>query len=375
MTRHGRHRPRCADDRRLARGRAGRRPPHPAALPTTRPIASWCARSPASRARAAAELVCEPSCSTTVAARPRTEAHHAAPAALDATDGRPRSGCSATCAWASRATACGPATRCGGGDATPPSPGRRSWAVRPRPRRPATTSAAPRTSGARGWSRATSRTTTGAATPALRAHVKGLTYAPTGALVAALDDLGGPSSLWRAQLGLPVPGCATPRSRCGRYTPSGSTGRPTTSRSTWPTWTATMTARCRSCTGSTAGATSARARSTSLGCRGRPAGPHRQRRLQPASRTRRLRRRAGLDLPFHTKANGYIPQRLVARDLRPGECAAQEWREPDQGIWEARGEPKHYVSSKRTLGGDGPGVPPGLTAGRARAGPALGHHG
>jgi len=28
------------------------------------------------------------------------------------------------------------------------------------------------------------------------------------------------------------------------------------------------------------------------------------------------------------------------------ECAARVWREPDQGIWEARGEPHHYVSSK-----------------------------
>ncbi len=28
------------------------------------------------------------------------------------------------------------------------------------------------------------------------------------------------------------------------------------------------------------------------------------------------------------------------------ECAARVWREPDQGIWEARGEPRHYVSSK-----------------------------
>jgi GH15 family glucan-1,4-alpha-glucosidase len=27
-------------------------------------------------------------------------------------------------------------------------------------------------------------------------------------------------------------------------------------------------------------------------------------------------------------------------------CAARAWREPDQGIWEARGEPHHYVSSK-----------------------------
>ena len=28
------------------------------------------------------------------------------------------------------------------------------------------------------------------------------------------------------------------------------------------------------------------------------------------------------------------------------ECATQVWREPDQGIWEARGAPQHYVSSK-----------------------------
>jgi GH15 family glucan-1,4-alpha-glucosidase len=27
-------------------------------------------------------------------------------------------------------------------------------------------------------------------------------------------------------------------------------------------------------------------------------------------------------------------------------CATKVWREPDQGIWEARGEPRHYVSSK-----------------------------
>ena len=27
-------------------------------------------------------------------------------------------------------------------------------------------------------------------------------------------------------------------------------------------------------------------------------------------------------------------------------CAERVWREPDQGIWEARGEPRHYVSSK-----------------------------
>jgi GH15 family glucan-1,4-alpha-glucosidase len=49
---------------------------------------------------------------------------------------------------------------------------------------------------------------------------------------------------------------------------------------------------------------------------------------------------------LHTKMGGHIPQRLwpVLRDQV--ECALTAWDKPDQGIWEARGEPKHYVSSK-----------------------------
>jgi GH15 family glucan-1,4-alpha-glucosidase len=43
---------------------------------------------------------------------------------------------------------------------------------------------------------------------------------------------------------------------------------------------------------------------------------------------------------------GHIPQRLwpVLRDQV--RCALKVWENPDQGIWEARGDPKHYVSSK-----------------------------
>jgi alpha,alpha-trehalase len=49
---------------------------------------------------------------------------------------------------------------------------------------------------------------------------------------------------------------------------------------------------------------------------------------------------------LHTKMGGHIPQRLwsVIQDQVEGAMAV--WMEPDQGIWEARGEPKHYVSSK-----------------------------
>jgi alpha,alpha-trehalase len=49
---------------------------------------------------------------------------------------------------------------------------------------------------------------------------------------------------------------------------------------------------------------------------------------------------------LHTKMGGHIPQRLwpVIQDQVRG--ALGIWKQADQGIWEARGEPKHYVSSK-----------------------------
>jgi GH15 family glucan-1,4-alpha-glucosidase len=49
---------------------------------------------------------------------------------------------------------------------------------------------------------------------------------------------------------------------------------------------------------------------------------------------------------IHTRRSDHIPERLwpVLRDQ--AECAAEVWEEPDQGIWEARGAPRHYVSSK-----------------------------
>jgi GH15 family glucan-1,4-alpha-glucosidase len=56
---------------------------------------------------------------------------------------------------------------------------------------------------------------------------------------------------------------------------------------------------------------------------------------------------AVLDSVFlHTKQSGYIPQRLwpVLKDQVGS--VQRVWREPDQGIWEARGAPRHYVSSK-----------------------------
>jgi GH15 family glucan-1,4-alpha-glucosidase len=49
---------------------------------------------------------------------------------------------------------------------------------------------------------------------------------------------------------------------------------------------------------------------------------------------------------IHVKALDHLPGQLWEALCRQVEAAASVWREPDQGIWEARGEPKHYVSSK-----------------------------
>jgi alpha,alpha-trehalase len=49
---------------------------------------------------------------------------------------------------------------------------------------------------------------------------------------------------------------------------------------------------------------------------------------------------------LQTRRSQRLPQRLWPLVQSQAECAAAVWRQPDQGIWEARGEPRHYVSSK-----------------------------
>jgi alpha,alpha-trehalase len=49
---------------------------------------------------------------------------------------------------------------------------------------------------------------------------------------------------------------------------------------------------------------------------------------------------------LHSKRRDHVPDRLWPVLSDQVRCAAEVWREPDQGIWEARGEPRHYVSSK-----------------------------
>ena len=49
---------------------------------------------------------------------------------------------------------------------------------------------------------------------------------------------------------------------------------------------------------------------------------------------------------LHTRRSQRLPRRLWPIVQAQAECATAVWRNPDQGIWEARGEPQHYVSSK-----------------------------
>jgi GH15 family glucan-1,4-alpha-glucosidase len=49
---------------------------------------------------------------------------------------------------------------------------------------------------------------------------------------------------------------------------------------------------------------------------------------------------------LHTRHSERLPRRLWPIVQSQAECAINIWRQPDQGIWEARGKPQDYVSSK-----------------------------
>jgi alpha,alpha-trehalase len=49
---------------------------------------------------------------------------------------------------------------------------------------------------------------------------------------------------------------------------------------------------------------------------------------------------------LHTRRSQRLPRRLWPVVEAQAECATAVWKSPDQGIWEARGKPQHYVSSK-----------------------------
>ena len=49
---------------------------------------------------------------------------------------------------------------------------------------------------------------------------------------------------------------------------------------------------------------------------------------------------------LHTRRSQRLPRRLWPLVQAQAACATAVWRQPDQGIWEARGKPQQYVSSK-----------------------------
>ena len=49
---------------------------------------------------------------------------------------------------------------------------------------------------------------------------------------------------------------------------------------------------------------------------------------------------------LHAKSREQIPETLWPVLKNQVEEAIKHWREPDRGIWEVRGEPQHFTSSK-----------------------------
>jgi GH15 family glucan-1,4-alpha-glucosidase len=49
---------------------------------------------------------------------------------------------------------------------------------------------------------------------------------------------------------------------------------------------------------------------------------------------------------LHSRHSQRLPRNLWPIVQSQAECATAVWKQPDQGIWEARGKPQHYVSSK-----------------------------
>ena len=185
--------------------------------------------------------------------------------------------------------------------------------------------------------------------PPQRPGAVGLTYHPTGAIVRRADDVAARGARRRAQLGLPLRVGTRrrvhPRRRCG--SPPART-RPTSSSTTWPTRRrrrSPAAATCRSCSASAASTTSpsASSRTSPAGATARRCGSATARGTSGSSTST-----ASCSTPPHRlpdqldRARARRRRRFLA-DL--ADTAAARWREQDQGIWEVRGEPRHFLYS------------------------------
>ena len=184
------------------------------------------------------------------------------------------------------------------------------------------------------------------ADPALRADDQGPHVHADRRDRGGADDLAARDAGRRAQLGLPLhvdarldvhaAGAALPQPRLGGGRVHAVRRRPRAQRGR---------RRCRSCTGSTAAATSPRRRATTsraTPARGRSASATAR---STSARTTSTARRSTRSCCTRSAASAC--RAGCGRSCRPRPTARRAvWREPDQGIWEARGAPQHYVSSK-----------------------------
>jgi alpha,alpha-trehalase len=49
---------------------------------------------------------------------------------------------------------------------------------------------------------------------------------------------------------------------------------------------------------------------------------------------------------LHTKSRDHLPERVWPILVKQVESALENWRDPDRGLWEVRGDPRHFTSSK-----------------------------
>ncbi len=174
--------------------------------------------------------------------------------------------------------------------------------------------------------------------------LKGLTYAPTGALIAASTTSLPEPPRASATGTTATAGSATPRSCCGRCTRSASTGRPTTSSTSSP-----MSSAGREDLQVMYGPGGELQLEEQIldhlsgyeGARPVRIGNDAYRQISTTSGG------ALLDSVYlHTRSRDTLDERVWPILSRQVEAAIKNWREADRGIWEVRGEPQHFTSSK-----------------------------